>query len=403
MARCPHLLQPSFDTTPSIRLGSLSRTADRRGRIVRTALACIVAVSLVLPAGNAAEQLLQGDMPFERAWAEDIDTDPTPDALQREVERTSQAYSAACAHVDDVNAAIDENEQFINALETQLPDQERRAHAAAAELYKRQAHSGSLVELLLSARDFFDFLSSVEYANRFAQANVLEINRLHDLENELLGARETLDRQRVEAEAEAGKADAALQDAQVARLEAQRRADEEAQRRADEEAAAAQAARAATEAATAQEQAGGSTNVPEVEAEQSSISASSSNPVDWTQDKSAFVSGWSARIDAYLAGSPLAGQGSAFASAAWDYGVDPRWSPAIAYTESTLGRYCFASHNAWGWGSVSWSSWEEAIDAHVRGLARGYGYTISWEAAAKYCPPNTAHWYNTTLAQMNKV
>ena len=112
---------------------------------------------------------------------------------------------------------------------------------------------------------------------------------------------------------------------------------------------------------------------------------------------------WGARIDAYLAGSPLGGYGATFAAAAWDYGVDPSWSPAISNTESSKGLYCFYPHNAWGWGAISWGSWEEAIYAHVAGLARGYGYTITIEAAQKYCPPNWQHWYNVTLAQMNLI
>ena len=120
-------------------------------------------------------------------------------------------------------------------------------------------------------------------------------------------------------------------------------------------------------------------------------------------EQDAFVSEWASRIDAYLAGSALAGQGEAFAVAAWNYGVDPRWSPAIAFTESSLGSHCFKPYNAWGWGSSSWSSWPEAIDAHVRGLARGYGYTISVDNAKKYCPPNWEHWYKTTLSQMNSI
>ena len=80
-----------------------------------------------------------------------------------------------------------------------------------------------------------------------------------------------------------------------------------------------------------------------------------------------------------------------------------RWSPAISFTESSKGAVCFLPHNAWGWGSVSWDSWEEAIDAHVRGLARGYGYTISLDAARKYCPPNAVAWYERTLGQMNLI
>ena len=69
--------------------------------------------------------------------------------------------------------------------------------------------------------------------------------------------------------------------------------------------------------------------------------------------KAAFIEEWTARIDAYLAGSPLAGYGSVFAEAAWEYSIDPRWSPAISNTESSKGRICFLPHNAWGWGDVS--------------------------------------------------
>lgn len=122
--------------------------------------------------------------------------------------------------------------------------------------------------------------------------------------------------------------------------------------------------------------------------------------VDWTVGKEAFVTEWSQRIDAYLAGSPLEGYGAVFAEAAWDSGVDPRWSPAISNTESSKGSVCFMSHNAWGWGASGWSDWDTAIRTHVAGLASGYGYSITPEAAYTYCPPNHVNWYNDTLSQM---
>lgn len=56
-----------------------------------------------------------------------------------------------------------------------------------------------------------------------------------------------------------------------------------------------------------------------------------------------------------------------------------------------------------GWGGISWDSWEEAIDAHVRGLARGYGYTVTVAGAQKYCPPNWEHWYNSVCEEMAKI
>lgn len=125
--------------------------------------------------------------------------------------------------------------------------------------------------------------------------------------------------------------------------------------------------------------------------------------VDFTCGKEAFVAEWTARIDAYLAGSPLAGYGCVFAEAAWDNGVDPRWSPAISNTESSKGTNCFRAYNAWGWMAESWSSWNEAINAHIAGLASGYGYTISVANAKKYCPPTYLDWYAKTVSEMAKI
>ena len=160
------------------------------------------------------------------------------------------------------------------------------------------------------------------------------------------------------------------------------------------------ARRAAEEAARIAEQ----NHIAEVQTKVSGYSYPSGlSAVDWSVGKSAFLSEWTQRIDAYLAGSNLAGYGATFAEAAWEYGVDPRWSPAISNTESSKGSVCFLPYNAWGWGSYSWSSWGDAIWAHVAGLAKGYGYGISYSAASTYCPPNTLNWYNNTVSEMAKI
>ncbi|WP_211236185.1 CMP-2-keto-3-deoxyoctulosonic acid synthetase [Parvibacter caecicola] len=125
--------------------------------------------------------------------------------------------------------------------------------------------------------------------------------------------------------------------------------------------------------------------------------------VDFSIGRDAFIEEWGSRIDDYLSGTTLAGYGETFAAAAWEYGVDPRWSPAISNTESGNGKVCFLPHNAWGWGSSSWGNWTDAIYSHVRGLANGYGFTISYSFAGKYCPPFTDHWYNNTLSQMKLI
>lgn len=177
-------------------------------------------------------------------------------------------------------------------------------------------------------------------------------------------------------------------------------AEEEAARIAAEEAARAEeeARIAAAEQAKAEQEARA--------AQESAANAAAMLPeVDFTVGKEAFMAEWTARIDAYLAGSPLAGQGATFAEAAWNNGVDPRWSPAISNTESSKGAVPYkSSYNAWGWmASVTWGSWEEAINAHVAGLASGYGYSITVAAAQKYCPPTYMDWYNKTIAEMMKI
>ena len=122
--------------------------------------------------------------------------------------------------------------------------------------------------------------------------------------------------------------------------------------------------------------------------------------VDWSVGREAFVAEWASRIDAYLSGSALSGYGYAFAEAAWDYGVDPRWSPAITDTESGKGSVCFLPCNAWGWGESSWGDWDTAIRSHVKGLAEGYGYCVTPSAAVVYCPPNSGFWYSNTYEEM---
>lgn len=329
------------------------------------------------------------------AFAEDIDTNPSADALQLEVERTATAYDEAVAAAEAAGASLEENQARLVELEALIPVQQARSDAAARELYKFEQQRLGVIDLLLSADSFFDFMSNLDYVNRITASNVAEISRLNEMKAELDSQQAELERAKSDADARAADAERALTAAQEARLEAQRKAAEAARQAAE--------ADAAGRAAAGGSAASGASNSPSTADAAAAADAVVNDTADWSSDEGAFVASWTGRIDAYLDGSPLAGQGRSFAQAAWNYGVDPRWSPAIAYLESSLGAYCFMPHNAWGWGAESWGSWEEAIDAHVRGLARGYGYTISWDAARKYCPPNADHWYNVVLAQMNSI
>ena len=363
----------------------------------RKALACLAALvlafSLATPALGPAS-----------AYAETTPIIAEPDELQQKIEQTAAEYDEAVANLEAVEQQIEETHAHIDELNASLPEQQEKSGDALKALYNLQQEGISFVDMLLGAGTIEDFLTTYEYIDRIHTKNVNEINQLTNMKQELEKTEKQLDSKKQEAETEKIRAEDALKGAQAAREDVQKKAAEAA---AAEQKAAEEAAAKAAEAEEAEKKAA---EEAEEKPEDSSGSGTQtqepetpSEGVDWSTDKQAFVSEWTPRIDAYLSGSPLAGQGKTFAEAAWNYGVDPRWSPAISYTESSKGANCFASYNAWGWLGYSWSSWEEAINAHVRGLARGYGYTISVEAAKKYCPPNWEHWYNTTLSQMEMI
>ena len=308
------------------------------------------------------------------------ETAATLTETQKNVEKTAAALDSATKNLEDLQRKVDENEDEIAKLEAKLPAAQSKASRAMRELYKQKQASNSIMSFVLNTQSLDDLITTMKYNNQVEDANLEALESLNDMQAELEAKKTELASAQAKAQSEKKAASDALAQAQQLREAAQAKADSEA----------------AAEAATVQKAA--------AEAGQSDSVASVDNAaVKWDMDQEAFVAEWAPRIDAYLAGSPLEGMGNAFATAAWKYGVDPRWSPAISNTESSKGLHCFLPHNAWGWGSNSWNSWEEAIDAHVAGLARGYGYTISVANAKKYCPPNWFNWYNNTLSEMNRI
>lgn len=301
------------------------------------------------------------------------ETAATLTETQKKVEETAAAFDEATKNLDSLQEQVAENEARIAELEAKLPAAQERASRAMRELYKHHKGSNTLMSFVLNTKSMDELISGMKYLDQVKDANVGALTELSELQTELEAKKTELKSAKVQAEAKRDSAAEALAQAQKLR-----------------EAAQAQAELAALQQAS-QNMGGGAVATP------------NNGVVNWDVDQASFVAEWAPRIDAYLAGSPLEGQGATFANAAWKYGVDPRFSPAISNTESSKGRHCFRPHNAWGWGNASWGSWEEAIDAHVSGLARGYGYTISVAGAKKYCPPNWFNWYNNTLSEMNRI
>ena len=330
-------------------------------------------------------------------------------AIQEKIQQGNEDYEEASARIESIQADIDANENRIEELEAALPGIREQAASSMRATYQLQQSPSGIVSLLLSSEDFYDLLSTIQYLDVIQEHNNGAVDELLAMVDELEATRVNLNSQMQEAESAQEDAQEALDAANAARdelyAEIQRQAEAEAAQR-----------RAAIEAAKREQELQQQQQQGQQGSQDNSFTTESGNQseiqvpvtgdpgaVDMGSDKQAFVSEWTQRIDAYLAGSPLAGQGKTFAEAAWEYGVDPRFSPAISTVESSTGRYCFLPHNAWGWGSSSWSSWEEAIWDHVEGLAIGYGGQLTYAAAQKYCPPNADHWYSSVLANMERI
>ena len=305
-------------------------------------------------------------------------------------------------------------------LTARIPEQQARSDEAARNLYKMQQNSYDIVEMLLSSQSIEAFILQVDYLHDVTQSNVHQIKRASKLKKQAKRTLSELKEVSSSAKEQEKEIKTELEAAQDERID-----------------------RAAVGVATAESQAvtlGGESSVEVVSDSKGdkdkksdkdkdsgksekktkvrhTIAATTDTSAidsgaDWSQSKEEFVAEWAPRLDAYLQGSPLYGQGENFAKSAWKYCIDPRWSAAISCTESSRGSICIRPHNAWGWGAAEpnpagnaaeWGSWAEAIDAHARGLSEGYGYTITIRGAKKYCPVNWQFWYNTTLGEMGRI
>ena len=349
------------------------------------------------------------------SWAETIEgaggsitaesTPQLPAALKGDtpIEQLTNNYHAAVAQVSEAQARVAELQVQIDALEAVLPAQQARSDAGIRQRYVMQSNPLAIVESLLEAETFGDFIRQTEYLERITEANLEEFNRTTEMKHNLDAAKAEQVQVQEAAEQKESEAKAALRAEQDARAAKQREAIEAAGGQASTQGGEASVGKAAPGAE------------PQDEGYKEAANPDTdplNDGADWYADRDEFIAEWAPRIDAYLAGTPTEGQGVNYAATAWKYCIDPRWSPAISNTESSKGRVCIRPHNAWGWGAADsnpyglaseWDSWETAIEAHIRGLEKGYGYTISMGGAQKYCPYTWQSWYNNTLNEMAKI
>ena len=382
------------------------------------------------------------------------------DEANSRFEQASKDYQAAKDAVSELESQIVQNEENQARIEGELPAQRERTAASIKTLYKFQQSTRDLLDIVLTSDDFDDLVATAHYLDSILDRNVAEVNALANMENELTQTKTELTAQRDAAEQKRIEADEALQGASTAlqdarankrELEAARereKAAEEARRttvttvpttqpapspqqdrqpaqepvtdvtsQSNDQQPAQEAPSGQDQPSTAEqpasEQPSTDTTLPEPTPEPAPESEPTPQPEPTTPEPapaevvpaaSGEVADWAARIDAYLAGSPLAGYGAVFAQAAADYGVDPRISPAISCIESGKGSVCFLPHNAWGWGTASWPDWESAIRGHVSGFSSIYGSTLTLSGAQMYASNDIYdYWYSLVQSEMASI
>ena len=365
------------------------------------ALAIVAVFTFVLLAGSAGTALAE-TYTTTSTHAEEGYSSAIEEARAR-CDTAQEAYRHAKAdYVGDGTRAF-ALQLHANRLEGLVPTQQARSDEATRQLYKLQHDQFNVVEMLLESNSLDDFIARTEYLNRVTNANIAEINRTHILIDQVGKARAAVEKTRADSQAKLDAAKADVEEAQsaldsiyAARVERQKLGIKRAQ---NEAAGNGDGAEGSSEDGVQR------TEMPE------NIDALNDH-ADWNMTEEEFVNEWAPRLNAYLEGSALSGQGENFARSAWKYCIDPRWSAAISNIESGKGAICIRPHNAWGWGAADsdpynlaseWDSWEKAIDAHSRGLSNGYGYTITISGARAYCPPNWQRWYDITVNEMSKI
>lgn len=318
--------------------------------ITRKISSVVLASVLILPTAIGANAMISYDT------AEGI----TLEEAAAKVEETSAAYSEAVAIQEDLAANIESLTTQIADLEAQMPELERKAGAVCRAMYMSGDPDLELLNIILGARSVSEAIRLADTYDKLLSYQTDQLDALTTAKTDLETSKVQLETDKVAADEAVAAAKEALDEATAARQQAQAEA------------------RAAQAGALAQQ-------------------------IDWSMPKDEFVAHWAARINNYLAGTNLAGQGENFADAAYQYGTDPRWSPAISRIESGCGAACFRPYNAWGWMGSSFSSWSEGIYKHVKYLSGPlYGGYLTPKGAATYCPPG-GPWYSKVSAEMSKI
>ena len=337
------------------------------------------------------------------AYAASQATQDQLSAAQQKIEAATSAYNDARTKLDDLQKQIDSNEASIEEIEAKLPEQQAKASSAMRDLYKYQKGTNPIVSFLVNAQSLGEFITTCKYTNQITSSSVDEIEELNNMQTELEQNKAELQQAKSQLEAEQKNAEDALAQAQQLRSEAQAKAEQENAA----ELAKLEADKAAAAEKLSGEGVSGSNSSSQATNTNTTIDTTVNSSNTGNSDYDSFINEWTGRIDNYLAGSPMAGQGYNFAVAAWNTGVDPVGPRHRLHREhqgcllrqflQRLGLECTWRRLAQLW---------QLERGHLRSRClsgrqlRLHPYPGSGQ---KYCPPTWQDWYNKVAAQMNRI
>lgn len=337
------------------------------------------------------------------AYAASQATQDQLSAAQQKIEAATGAYNEARTKLEDLQKQIDTNEASIEQIEAELPDQQAKASSAMRDLYKYQKGTNPIVSFLVNAQSLGEFITTCKYTNQITSSSVDEIEELNNMQTELEQNKAELQQAKSQLEAEQKSAEDALAQAQQLRSEAQAKAEQENAA----ELAKLEADKAAAAEKLSGEGVSGSNSSSQATNTNTTIDTTVNNSNIGSSDYDSFINEWTSRIDNYLAGSPMAGQGYNFAVAAWNTGVDPVGPRHRLYREH---QGCLLRQFLQRLGLER--RWRRL--AQLRQLERGHlsPRCLSWSqlrlhaypgSRQKYCPPTWQDWYNKVASQMNRI
>lgn len=101
--------------------------------------------------------------------------------------------------------------------------------------------------------------------------------------------------------------------------------------------------------------------------------------------------------------APMAEHAEYIVDVSHEFGIDWRLIPAISIVESSGGRYCFKPYNAFGWGRMGFSGFEESIYTVTKGIAHSYQTDNPHAIAPRYNPVTPVSWANKVSGLMGQI